>query len=239
MTCQPFVSDSHYRPILQACVLLVKRQTACLKDWCNNMMHAQSLECSLMSFSSGVVEFVRCDILCFQGVLGLEVALKCHRLCGRIVLFCLRFTETLSRARRRHLLTETKPYRTVFWLWIRHKCYLFFPSSHGLFSQFSKPSHVRLCRMIERSRVSLIGWDRAGRCCDCGTVGTPQDWYMEWYSALNGGCLLLMGTLVAWALTGVLLLCPYKDHQAFSSSFSESSNAHILSLLLIHASADY
>lgn len=180
MTFQPFISASHYRPISQACVLLVEQQMSCMKDWYDNTTHAQSLECSLMRFSSGVVEFVRCDILCFQGVLGLEVALKCHRLCGRIVLFCLRFTETLSRACRRHLLAETKPYQTVVWLWIRHKWYLFFPSSHGLSSHFSKTLpltiywQVRLCRMIERPRVFLIGWDRAGRCCDCRTVGNSS-----------------------------------------------------------------
>ncbi len=60
-------------------------------------------------FCSGVVEFVRCDISCFQGVLGLRVALKCQSLCGRdFFCFVWGLTETLSQTHRRHSLTETR-----------------------------------------------------------------------------------------------------------------------------------
>lgn len=73
-----FICDSHYRPILR-----VKQQMTCMKAAIITCTHAQ-FSSGLMRFRSGVVEFVRFDILCFQGVLGLQVALKCHSLCGSI-----------------------------------------------------------------------------------------------------------------------------------------------------------
>ncbi len=70
-------------------------------------------------FCSGVTEFVRCDISCFQEVLGLRVALKCHGLCGRdFFCFVWGLTETLSQTHRRHSLTETR--RVV----IRVSCFI-------------------------------------------------------------------------------------------------------------------